>query len=238
MHGGGMANKSVARRVDRARLAAKAVLLFVAAIIVIGAMFFVPAGTLDYWQAWLYLAVLFVPVTFVGVYFLVNDPAFLERRFRTREKEARQQTIIKISLVIFLFGFLLPGLDRRYGWSQVPFEVVLIANLAILVGYAIVFLAFRENSYAARTIEVEKGQKVISTGPYSIVRHPMYVGVLLTYIVTPIALGSYWALPPFLLMIPVIVLRILNEEEVLRRDLQGYAEYCRKTRHRMLPYVW
>ena len=123
-------------------------------------------------------------------------------------------------------------------WSSVPSELVIASNAVVLIGYFICFLAFRENSYAARTVEVEKGQKVISTGPYSIIRHPMYMGVLLMYLSTPIALGSYWALPPFLLMIPVIIYRTLNEEELLRRKLPGYKAYCKKVRYRLIPYVW
>ena len=217
---------------------AKALLLFPAGLLVLGAVFFIPAGTLDYWQAWLYMAVLFTPVVFVLLYFLKRDPAFLERRLKTREKEVKQKAIIKLATLIFVIGFLSPGLDRRFGWSSVPFEIVIAANALVLIGYFICFLAYRENSYAVRTIEVEKGQKVISTGPYSIVRHPLYVGVLLMLTATPIALGSYWALPPVLLLIPVIVLRILNEEEFLRRKLPGYKAYCKKTKYRLLPYVW
>jgi protein-S-isoprenylcysteine O-methyltransferase Ste14 len=225
-------------RVNKIALRAKAVLLFIASLFFVGAMLFLPAGTLGYWQAWLYMAVVFVPVIFVGLYLLEHDPELLERRFKSKEKEAKQRTIIKISLILFLVGFLIPGLDWRFGWSNVPFEAVIAANLLVLIGYAITFLAFRENSYAARTVEVEKGQKVVTTGPYAVVRHPMYVGVLLMYNATPIALGSYWALPLFLLTIPVIVYRILNEEDVLRRKLPGYTAYCRKTRYRLLPYVW
>ncbi len=222
----------------RAALVRKALFLFPAALLVVGAMLFVPAGTLDYWQAWLYIAVVFVPAAFVFAYFLKKDPAFLERRLSTREKEAKQQLIIKLSIPIFIIGFLLPGLDRRLGWSSVPFEFVIAANVVVFLGYVLIFLVFKENSYASRTIQVEKGQKVISTGPYAIIRHPMYVGTLLMYIATPIALGSYWALPPFLLMIPIIVFRILNEEEVLRKELPGYKEYCKKTKCRLLPFVW
>jgi len=224
--------------VDAAALGKEAILLFLAAIFVIGAVLFLPAGTLDYWQAWLYMAVLLVPPIFVGLYFLRNDPELLERRLKTREKEAKQKAMIKITSLIFIIGFLIPGLDRRFGWSSVPFEAVIAADLLVFIGYFIVFLVLRENSYAARTVEVEKGQKLVSTGPYAVIRHPMYFGVLLMLLATPIALGSYWALPPFLLLIPAIIFRILNEEEVLRRGLPGYTAYCRKTRYRLLPHVW
>ncbi|MEW6035791.1 MAG: isoprenylcysteine carboxylmethyltransferase family protein [Candidatus Micrarchaeota archaeon] len=223
---------------DIGALKRKILLVSLAAPVVVGAMLFVPAATLDYWQAWAYMAVLFAPVAFVVLYFLKNDPAFLERRLRTREKEARQGLIIKAGALVFLAGFLIPGLDRRFGWSQVPAEISIAADIAVFLGYALVFLVFRENSYAGRTIQVEKGQRVISTGPYSVIRHPMYLGTLLMYLATPLALGSYVAVPMFLLLVPLIVLRILNEEEVLRRDLPGYADYCKKTKYRLLPFIW
>jgi len=223
---------------DAGALKRTAVLLFSAAFIVLCLMFFVPAGTLDYWQAWLYMAVIFIPAAFVVMYFLKKDPAFLERRLSTREKEAKQQLIIKLAIPIFIIGFLLPGLDRRFGWSHVPFEFVVAANVIVFLSYMLIFLVFKENSYASRTVQVEKGQKVISTGPYSIIRHPMYLGSLFMYLATPIALGSYWALPPFLLMIPVFVFRILNEEEVLKRELPGYKEYCKKVKYGLVPFVW
>lgn len=216
----------------------KALLVFAAAFIIMSGMLFLPAGTLDYWQAWVFLAILFVPVAFVGLYFLKNDPEFLERRMKTKEKEATQKSIIRIGYVIFLIGFLVPGLDHRFGWSNVPAEVSIIADLFMFLGYVICFLAFKENSYAARVVEVVKGQKVITTGPYSIVRHPMYVGVIIMYVAIPFALGSYFALLFFLPIIPMIIYRILNEEEVLLRELEGYKEYCQKTRYRLIPGVW
>ncbi len=216
----------------------KAVLAFEAAFIVLFLAFFLPAGTLDYWQAWAYIVVILTPAAIVVIYFLKNDPEFLERRLRTREKEAEQRLIIKITWLIFLVAFILPGLDKRFGWSQVPAEFSIAADVIVFLSYMFIFLVFKENSYAGRTVEVEKGQKVISTGPYAIIRHPMYAGQLLMYMATPIALGSYWALPIFLLIIPMIVFRILNEEEVLRRELPGYAEYCKKVRYRLVPYIW
>ncbi|MFA5106567.1 MAG: isoprenylcysteine carboxylmethyltransferase family protein [Candidatus Micrarchaeia archaeon] len=216
----------------------KAVFFWLLALVFFAAMLFIPAGTLDYWQGWLYMAVLFVPVSFVMLYFLKSDPEFLERRFRTREKEARQQLVVKATGIIFFIGFLIPGLDRRFGWSQMPAEVSLVSACLVLMGYAIVFIVFRENSYAGRTVEVEKGQKVISTGPYSVVRHPMYLGVIVLYVATPFALGSYWALPLFILIAPFLVIRIINEEEVLSRDLPGYGAYLGKVKYRLFPYVW
>lgn len=203
-----------------------------------GLMLFLPAGSLDYWQAWIYCSVLFIPALFVVFYFLKKDPELLERRMRMREKEERQKTIIKIGYILFFIGFIIPGLDYRYHWSNVPVLLVIAANAIVLSGYILVFFVLRENSYASRIIEVEKGQKVITTGPYAIVRHPMYLGVLLMYLLTPLALGSYRALIFFLPILPLIVARLMNEEELLLRELPGYKEYCQKTRYRLIPFIW
>ncbi|MBU0586413.1 isoprenylcysteine carboxylmethyltransferase family protein [Candidatus Micrarchaeota archaeon] len=216
----------------------KAMLAFLAAPILLGLFLFVPAGTLDYWEAWAYMAILLIPMLFVVLYFMKKDPEFLKRRMKYKEKEARQDLIIKAGGIVYFVGFLIPGLDKRFGWSSVPFEIIIIADIMVFLGYALIFLTFKENSYAGRTVQVEKGQKVVTTGPYSIIRHPMYLGTLLLYILTPIALGSYIAVPIFLLFIPVIIFRILNEEEVLTRELKGYKEYCIKTKYRLLPFIW
>ncbi len=223
---------------DLAALKKKIVLILLIAPLVIGLALFGPAGTLDYWQAWVYMAILLVPMLFVVLYFWKKDPAFLERRLKTKEKETKQDIIIKIGTVFFTIAFLIPGFDHRFGWSNVPVEIVLAADALVFLGYMLIFLVFKENAYAGRTVQVEKGQKVISTGPYSVVRHPMYVGSLVLYLATPVALGSYVAVPLFLLFIPIFIFRILNEEEVLRRDLPGYTEYCNKTKYRLVPYVW
>jgi protein-S-isoprenylcysteine O-methyltransferase Ste14 len=208
------------------------------AIPVLMALFFIPAGTFTYWQAWVYMAILFVPMLFVLYYLLKNDPGLLVRRMRMREKEAQQRLIIKLSLIPFLLAFLLPGFDKRYGWSMAPAPVVVMADVLVLLGYGLVFLVFRENRYTSRVIEVEQGQTVISSGPYAVVRHPMYSGSILMYLFSALALGSYWAMIPALLIVPVIVARILNEESVLVRDLPGYPEYMQKTRFRLMPGVW
>ncbi|MFH1520846.1 MAG: isoprenylcysteine carboxylmethyltransferase family protein, partial [Candidatus Micrarchaeota archaeon] len=139
---------------------------------------------------------------------------------------------------VFLIGFLIPGFDYRFGWSNMLPELVFVADVIVIIGYILIFLVFKENHYAARTVEVEKGQKVITSGLYSIVRHPMYVGVILMFLATPIALGSYFALPIFLLMIPLLVYRIFNEEKILLRDLAGYKKFCQKTRYRLIPFIW
>ncbi len=223
---------------DKAALKMKILLIAIAAPICIGLALFVPAGTLGYWQAWAYIATLIIPMCVVVTYFWRKDPAFLERRLRLGEKEVRIGLWTKLGYVVFLIGFLVPGLDQRFGWSQVPPAVSIAADAVVFISYLSIFLVFRENSYASRTIQVEKGQKVISSGPYSIVRHPMYIASLVLYAATPIALGSYVAIPPFLLLIPIIVQRLLGEEEMLKRELPGYVEYCGKVRYRLVPYIW
>jgi len=205
---------------------------------VLGLIFFLPAGTLRYWEAWVYMGILLIPMFFAMSYFLKYEPEFLERRMRTREQETEQRAIIKWSVVWFLLAFILPGFDYRFGWSDVPVWVVLLADLVILLSYALILWVFRENRYASRVVEVEQTQQVIRSGPYAVVRHPMYVGVVLMYLASPVALGSWWALLPALLIIPIIVARIVNEEKVLARDLPGYTEYMQETRYRLIPGVW
>jgi protein-S-isoprenylcysteine O-methyltransferase Ste14 len=223
---------------ERKSLLKKTVLLVPATLLVLGLLFFVPAGTLDYWEAWVYCAVIFVPFLVVLAWLLRNNPELMARRMRFEEKEPAQKRIVRVSGLIFLVGFLIPGLDRRFGWSEIPVEAVLFADVLVIIGYALVFLVFVENPFTSRVVEVEPGQTVISTGPYAIVRHPMYLGVSIMGIATPVALGSYWALPVFLIMPIILVYRILNEEEVLLRELPGYREYTRKVRYRIIPGIW
>jgi protein-S-isoprenylcysteine O-methyltransferase Ste14 len=206
--------------------------------VVLGLLLLVSAGTFNYWQVYLYFAVILVPMIFVMFYFLKNDPAFLERRLKAKEKEKEQIIIQIVFSLIFLSGFVISGLDQRFGWSNVPVYVVIIADVVILLGYLLVFSVFKQNSYASRIVEVESDQKLISTGLYSFVRHPMYLGVMIMYIPTPIALGSYWGLIPMATIPLALVLRIINEEKVLSKDLPGYKDYCQKTRHRLIPYIW
>ena len=211
---------------------------FSAGFLVVALMLFIPAGSLQYWQAWVWLGVLFAPLVFVVHYFLKRDPKFLERRMRLREKEAPQKKIQLIGGILSFLGFLIPGLDYRFGWSTVPVPFVLAADAFVFLGYFFIFLVFRENSYASRIIEVEAGQQVIASGPYALVRHPMYLGFIVMFLATPPALGSFWALPVFLLVPVFLVFRIRNEEEVLARDLPGYVEYRQKVRYRLIPLVW
>jgi protein-S-isoprenylcysteine O-methyltransferase Ste14 len=223
---------------SRGQLLKMVAVRLVGAIVALMAMFFLPAGTFNYWEAWVWLAVLFIPMLGMLAYLLKNDPALLERRMRTREREREQSLFVRLSIVVFLLAYLLPGLDHRFGWSDVPTEIVIAADVLVLTGYAMFVLVLRENSYASRVVEVEQGQKVIDTGPYAVVRHPLYLGVTVLYGFTPLALGSYWSIIPTLLIIPLLVMRIANEEQVLQKELPGYTEYMQKVKHRMIPWVW
>lgn len=236
-----MSDKSVramTAAIDLKKLKATVIKRLTMSLVVLGSMLFIPAGTLTYWEAWAYMAILFVPASFMMLYLLKNDPELLERRMRMREKQAEQKTIIKWSYPVFLFAFIIPGLDYRFGWSSVPLLIVITADCIILAGYLLLVRVLRENSYASRIIEVAEKQKVIATGPYAVVRHPMYSAVLLIYGFTPLALHSYWAMIPAELIIIVLVARILNEEKVLLKELDGYAEYVRNTRYRLIPGIW
>ena len=219
-------------------LTRKIALLVPATFLGLCLIFFVPAGTPDYWEAWVYLAVLFVPFLLVLAWLIRNSPELLARRIRVKEKESTQRMVVGVSGLLFLIGFLIPGLDHRYGWSAVPAWAVLAADLLFILGYVLVFLVFRENPFTSRVVEVEAGQRVISTGPYAVVRHPMYLGTSIMWLATPVALGSYWAVPVFLIMPIVLVFRILNEEEVLLRELPGYREYTHNVKYRLIPGIW
>ena len=216
----------------------KIIIRFSLVPIVLGLLILVPAGTLNYWQVYLYFTILIIPMIFVLVYFLKNDPRFLERRTRAKEKE-KEQLIIQIAFsFIFLSGFIIPGFDKRFGWSNVPVLIVIIADIVILLGYILIFFVFKQNSYASRIVEVEKDQKIISTGLYGFVRHPMYIGVIIMFVPTPIALGSYWGMIPMATIPMALIFRIINEEKVLCKNLPGYKDYCQNTKHRLIPYIW
>ena len=223
---------------DKSSLKKTLISRYLLSIAVLCFFFFMPAGTFKFWHAWVYLGILFIPVAIVMIYFFKKNPEFLERRMRYREKEKEQRKLLKYSFLIFFIGLLIPGLDFRYFWSTVPLFLVVLSDLIILVAYIHVFYVFKINQYASRIVEIEENQQVITTGPYAWVRHPMYTGVILLYLFTPLALGSFWGLIPFLILPVIIIFRIKNEEEVLKKELPGYEAYCRNTKYRLIPYVW
>jgi protein-S-isoprenylcysteine O-methyltransferase Ste14 len=233
-----MDKKSEMNKMEMKILKKKLTVRYLLIPLFLGLIILIPAGTLWFWQAYLYFAVLVVPMILGVFYFLIKDPKFLDRRTRAKEKEKQQKLISIFSTVVFLAGFILPGLDHRFGWSDVPINFVITADIIVLSGYLIIFAVFRQNSYASRIIEVEENQEVISTGLYGVVRHPMYLGVLVMFLPAPIALGSFWGLLPLSVLPLVLVLRILNEEKVLSANLPGYKEYCKTIRFRMIPFIW
>jgi len=205
---------------------------------VLGVILFATAGSFRFWEAWIFWLQISALTTFITVYFLKRDPVFLSKRWQTQEKDPAQR-IPGILGILNLFGYFIPGLDFRFQWSTVPFWLVIAANIIVFLGYTLIIFVFKENSYASATIQVEEKQPVIATGPYAVVRHPMYTGMLLWQLFMPLALGSYWALiPSIVFLIPFLVLRIKGEEGLLSRDLPGYREYCQKTRYRLIPFVW
>jgi protein-S-isoprenylcysteine O-methyltransferase Ste14 len=211
--------------------------------VVMAAMLFMPAGSWKFWQGWVVTAVACFAGVFYSLYFCKRDPRLLERRMQKKEEVPQQRLIVRLLILIFYVAFLIPGLDYRVGWSRdllapVPAWMALLAQ-AMLVGcFSLFFWVMDTNSFASRTIRVEAEQKLVSTGPYRWVRHPMYLGLIVMYLCMPLALGSYAALPVFALLAPVIVFRLLNEEALLRRELPGYTEYCARTRFRLVPWVW
>ena len=217
------------------RLVVTRVVMF---FVFLGLFLFLPAGTWKFWQAWMWLVMMITLMLVTLRYLLKNDPALLERRMRMRERVGAQQKIIGVSFIFLLASFIVPGLDQRYGWSQMPAWMAILADTIVAIGYLMVLWVFKTNTYTSRIVEVETGQKVISNGPYAIVRHPMYVGAFLVYAASPLALGSYWAVLPGLMILPVLIFRILDEEKLLLRDLPGYREYTQKVTYRLLPGIW
>ena len=214
---------------------------FLFGAIFLGVLLFLPAWTFNYWQAWVFMVVFMTSTNIIGVYLSLNDPELLERRKKigpTAEQSVAQKIIISLSVLSFLGLMVFSALDHRFGWSQVTPYVSLVGDALVALGLFIDLLVFRENSYGASNIQTFEGQKVISTGLYGLVRHPMYMGVLVMVIGTPLALGSHWGLLILALTLPVLIWRILDEEKLLKNDLPGYTEYAQKVRYRLVPYIW
>jgi len=209
--------------------------------IVMAALLFTSAGTIDYWQGWLFMAVFVGATTAITVYLAIKDPKLLERRMSagpTAEKEPLQKLLMFFAMTGFIALLVLPALDHRFGWSPVPAYISLAADVLILVSFFVVFIVLKANTYAASTIQIAEGQKVISTGPYALIRHPMYAGALPLLTGVPLALGSWWGLFALMLFLPALIWRLLDEEKFLKKNLAGYADYCRKVRYRMVPFIW
>jgi protein-S-isoprenylcysteine O-methyltransferase Ste14 len=222
-------------------LVSKTVSGFLFLMIIMGALLFIPAGTVYYMQAWLYLLTFAVSTILITIYLFKNDPKLLEKRVNAgaaAEKEQSQKVIQAIAGVFFCLIYVVAGLDYRFHWSRISEFISILANAFVLLGFFIVFLVFKENSYTSAIIEVDKEQKVISTGMYAVVRHPMYFGAILMLIFSSVALGSYWALLCVAALTVSIIARLLNEEKFLSENLSGYDEYCKKVRYHLIPFIW
>ena len=220
------------------KLLISAVTKTILGVVLIGALLFWPAGTFNYPGAWLFIGLLFIPTLILGVVLFILAPDLLKKRIDSKEKEAKQGALIKLMGLMFLLGFIVSALDFRYGWSSVPTWLVIVASVAFLIGYLGYAEVLRENAYLSRTVEVQDGQTVVSTGLYGVVRHPMYLATLFMFLPLPLILGSLFGLIPMVLYVPLIIARILNEEKVLCEGLKGYPEYTQKVKYRLIPFIW
>jgi len=201
-------------------------------------LIFLPAGTLHYAKGWLLITLLFVPMLIAGFVMLAKSPEFLKKRLDAKEKQATQKGVVAFSGLMFIAGFVVAGLDYRFSWSQMPLPVTIIASVLFLTAYVLYAEVMRENAYLSRTIKVEEGQTVVDTGLYGIVRHPMYAVTILLFLMIPIVLGSWYALIVFAFYPAIIIVRLKDEEDLLTRELPGYAEYKKKVKYRMVPFIW
>ena len=220
------------------KLFVEAIIKFTFGVVLIGALIFLPAGTFAYAGGWLLMGILFIPMFGAGLVMMAKDPSLLASRLDAKEKEKTQSIVVKLSGLMFIVGFVLAGLDFRFGWIKLPFAVNIVAAVVFIIAYLLYAEVLRENTYLSRTIKVVEGQKVISTGLYGIVRHPMYFATILLFLAMPLVLGSIVSFIVFLTYPLIIAARIKNEEEVLSRELEGYEEYKQKVKYRMIPFIW
>ena len=225
-------------RPGRGAIALNGLVKYIVGLGIMALLLFLPAGTINYCGGWRLLLSLFVPMFIFGLVLVIASPDLLARRLKSKEKRTVQSGIIRFSGLMFVVGFVVAGLDFRFGWSSVPQMVIYVAEALFLISYILYAEVMRENEWLSRTIEVSAGQKVVSTGLYGIVRHPMYTATLLLFLTMPLILGSWWALAIFVLYVPMIVVRIIDEERLLTVELDGYTDYCKRVRWRLLPFVW
>ena len=220
------------------KLLINALTKFICGLILVGLLIFLPAGTLHYPCGWLLIGLLFIPMLIAGFVMLFKSPAFLEKRLDAKEKQATQKGVLAFSGLMFIGGFVVAGLDFRFGWSRMPSAVVIAASILFLFAYALYAEVMRENAYLSRTIKVEAGQTVVDTGLYGIVRHPMYMATVLLFLMIPMVLGSWYALIVFAFYPAIIIVRLKDEEKLLTKELSGYDEYTKKVKYRLFPFIW
>ena len=220
------------------KLFLKAIVKYFFGVILIGSLLFIPAGTLNYWNAWLFMGILFIPMFIVGIILMIKNPMLLKSRLDVKEKEKEQKQVILYSGLMFLVGFITAGLNYRFSWIIIPNIIVIISLILFIIFYILYAEVLRENTYLSRTIKVQENQKIIDTGLYGIVRHPMYSITLILFLTMPLILGSIISFIIFLIYPFIISKRIKNEEEVLERELEGYKEYKKKVKYKLIPYIW
>lgn len=220
------------------KLFVEALTKFACGVLLVGLLIFLPAGTLAFPYGWLLMGLLFVPMLIVGFIMLAKAPDFLKKRLNAKEKQGTQKGVVAISGLMFIVGFVVAGLDFRFGWSTMPNWVTAAASVVFVLDYALYAEVMRENSYLSRTIQVEQGQKVVDTGLYGIVRHPMYAATIELFMMMPLILGSWYALIVFTVYPAVIVVRLKDEEALLTQELPGYEEYKKKVKYRIIPFIW
>ena len=220
------------------RLFTEALLKYLLGVFLVGVIIFVPANTINYWNGWLFMGLLFIPMFIAGIVMLIRSPNLLRSRLNAREKESEQKFVLAISGVMFLVGFIIAGLNYRFSWLKLPDIVVIVASVVFLLSYLLYAEVLRENAFLSRTIEVQNDQKLINTSLYGIVRHPMYFATLFLFLSMPLILGSLFSFIIFLIYPFVIVKRINNEERVLDKELKEYKEYKKKVRYKLIPYIW
>ena len=220
------------------KLFLKAITKYFFGVILVGILLFVSAGTFNYWNAWLFMGILFIPMFIAGIILMIKSPMLLKSRLDVKEKEKEQKQVILFSGLMFLLGFIIAGLNYRFSWIAISNIAVLIASILFVISYILYAEVLRENTYLSRTIKVQKNQKVIDTGFYGIVRHPMYSITIILFLTMPLILGSIISFVIFLIYLFIISKRIKNEEEVLERELEGYKEYKKKVKYRLIPFIW
>ena len=216
----------------------QAIIKYVIGVLIVGSLLFIPANTLQYWNGWLFMGLLFVPMFIAGIVLMIKNPELLKKRLNAKEKENEQKWVLLFSGLMFLSGFIVAGLNYRYSWIVLPNAVTIISLILFIVAYILYAEVLRENTYLSRTIEVQENQKVIDTGLYGIVRHPMYAVTILLFLTIPLILGSLMSFLIFLIYPIIIAKRIKNEEAVLEKNLKGYAEYKKKVKYKIIPFVW
>ena len=216
----------------------QAILKFLIGLLAVWLLIFLPAGSCEYWNGWLFIGILFIPMFIAGIVLMIKNPELLKKRLNAKEKEGEQKQVVLFSGLMFLAGFIIAGLNYRFDWIEIPNIVVIISTVLFIFSYVLYGEVLRENSYLSRTIEVQEDQKVIDTGLYGIVRHPMYMTTIVLFLTMPLILGSVISFIIFLMYPILITKRIKNEEEILERELKGYSEYKRKVKYKLIPFVW